>query len=126
MNPFTRSLALELHDPAVDGLVVAWDAIEALVVAVYKAGVATDKDEAAWSAAAAVARAALLPWADALAPHWVETRAGGQPVTADPFARLAAIPRASALVGNWAAMQTLPAAREALNRMLTVRLRQRG
>lgn len=123
MNPFTRSLALELRDLDADRLIAAWDALEALMVSVYRAGAVTAADEAAWRAAAAAARAELPAWAAALAPHWAETRAGGQPVTADPFARLAAIGQAADIVGNWAAMQNLPAAREALNRMLVARLR---
>jgi hypothetical protein len=36
----------------------------------------------------------------------------------DPFARLLAAGAARDFAGNWAAMQTLPAAREALNRWL--------
>lgn len=122
MNPFTQSLTRALADPALDVFVAGWDGLEALVVRVYRAGAATPADEAAWADLRPALAAAYPAWAQSLASHWPLTRAGGQPVTADPFARLMAFARAAEIVGDWAAMQTLPAAREALNRMLVERL----
>lgn len=122
MNPFTQSLTRSLADPALDAFVARWDALEALVVRVYRGGAAGPADEAEWAPLRPALLAAYPAWSAALAPHWPLTRAGGQPVTADPFARLMSFTRAADIVGDWAAMQTLPAAREALNRMLVARL----
>ncbi len=122
MNPFTQSLARTLADPTLDSFVDKWDALEALVVRVYRGGAAAPADEAEWADLRPALAAAYPVWSPALAPHWPQTRAGGRPVTADPFFRLLAFARASDIVGDWAAMQTLPAAREALNRMLVARI----
>ncbi len=121
MNPFTQSLTRALADPAVDAFVSGWDALEALVMRVYRGGMAGLADEAEWVLLRPALAAAYPAWSVALAPHWPQTRAGGQPVAADPFARLMSFARAADIVGDWAAMQTLPAAREALNRMLVAR-----
>ena len=125
MNPFTQSLTRALADPALDAFVTRWDALEALVVRVYRGGAASPADEAEWVTLRPALVSAYPVWSSALAPHWPQTRAGGQPVTADPFVRLMAFARAADIVGDWAAMQTLPAAREALNRMLVVRQQAR-
>ena len=125
MNPFTQSLTRALADPALDAFVARWDALEALVVRVYRGGAAGLADEAEWVTLRPALAAAYPAWSPALAPHWPLTRAGGQPVTADPFVRLMSFARAADIVGDWAAMQALPAAREALNRMLVVRLQAR-
>ncbi|MEO6060900.1 MAG: hypothetical protein ABIQ99_03055 [Thermoflexales bacterium] len=125
MNPFTQSLARELADPALDDFIADWDALEAMVVRVFRGGAAGPADEGEWAALRPALGAAYPAWAGALASHWPQTRAGGQPVTADPFVRMMSFTQAADIVGDWAAMQTLPAAREALNRMLVERLRSR-
>lgn len=125
MNPFTQSLTRALADPALDAFVARWDALEALVVRVYRGGAAAPADEAEWAPLRPALAGAYPAWAESLAPHWPLTSAGGQPVTADPFVRLMSFTRAADIVGDWAAMQTLPAAREALNRMLVARLQAR-
>lgn len=118
MNPFTRSLMARVTEPALIDFVRQWDELEALIVRVYRAGQATSDDEAAH----AQLRRRLLP-AHAglrarLAAYWPRTRIGRAPAQEDPLARLLAIERAADVVGNWAAMQTLPAARETLNLLL--------
>jgi hypothetical protein len=122
VNPFTQSLTRTLADPALDDFVARWDALEALVVRVYRGGAAAPADETEWATLRPALARAYPAWAPMLAPHWPQTRAGGQPVSADPFVRLMTFSRAADIVGDWAAMQTLPAAREALNRMLVARL----
>jgi len=44
--------------------------------------------------------------------------AAGQPCADDPFRYLLAATRAATFCGSWAHMQALPAAREALNRLI--------
>lgn len=126
-NPFTAELLARLAERrAVDAaalapFVAAWDRLEALVIDVYRAGRAGRADEAAWAALRPSLAAAYDGIAAPLAAHWPRVRAGGRPCATDPFRTLLETPSAAAFVGNRAAMQTLPAAREALNRLLVAR-----
>lgn len=54
-------------------------------------------------------------WAETLRPFWEQTRAAGAPTMIDPFQLLLDLPDPQAILGNWRAMQHLPAAREAIN-----------
>lgn len=121
-NPFSRALFGWLPPRARGADRAAflehWDALEALVIAVYRAGAARPPDEADYAAIAGWFAEAYPRFRTALAAHWPATRAAGEPVTSDPFAALLGRPSAAAFVGDWAAMQQLPAAREALNRWL--------
>jgi hypothetical protein len=49
---------------------------------------------------------------------WRQTSRGGKPCEDDPFAFLLTPESAAGFVGSWAHMQALPAAREALNRLV--------
>jgi len=123
-NPFTAELLARLAErragdaAALAPFVAAWDRLEALVIDVYRAGRAGRADEAAWTALRTSIAAAYDGVAAPLAAHWPRVRAAGRPCAADPFRALLDVPAAAAFVGNRAAMQTLPAAREALNRLL--------
>ena len=57
-------------------------------------------------------------WENELRPYWQATKVGGQKAEQDPFLRLLTAERAQDFVGDWQAMQNLPAAREALNRYI--------
>lgn len=121
-NPFSRALLRRLPTDASSAeraaFVARWDALEALVIAVYRECEATDDDEAAYTALRGWFAAAYPRVASALAPQWSGTRAGGRAVAEDPFTALFDRPSAAAFVGDWDAMQRLPAAREAVNRWL--------
>ncbi|MCS7059580.1 MAG: hypothetical protein RMN25_00280 [Anaerolineae bacterium] len=118
MNPFTRSLLTRINDPALIELVRHWDELEALMVRVYRQGLASAEDEATFTRLRVWLKQAHPVWQHRLAPYWPRTRIGGMPTREDPLVRLLAIERAADVVGNWAALQTLPAARETLNLML--------
>lgn len=126
-NPFTRALRrrrVPARDPvagALDSFIEHWDALEALVIAVYRAGRADAADEAAWARLRAWLGRHYPDLEPALAAQWPGLRSGGRPLAEDPFRALIAIPRATALVGNRPALELLPAAREALNRHLLAR-----
>ncbi len=118
MNPFTRFLSRHLHDPSLTDFIAHWDRLERLIIAVYKRQQALPADEAEWSAIRPWLLTHYPRWQPALAAFWPQTRAGGQPTAADPFAALLAPDRAATFIHNWPALQTLPAAREALNQLL--------
>lgn len=122
MNPATRALLKQIDHPGLHAFVNAWDELEVLMVDVYKAN-GVDSDQQAEFADIRQRLAASYPaWQAALDPHWRATTIKGQPLAADPFQALIDLENAEAIVGNWAAMQTLPAAREALNNILVERI----
>lgn len=119
MNPFTRFLRQWIRDDAgLDELVEHCDALESLVVGVYKAGEATATDEARYLEIRRWMRDNYPSWQEALRPFWQQAQVAGRPAAEDPFLRLTAPESASAFAGDWEAMQVLPAAREALNRFV--------
>jgi hypothetical protein len=118
MNPFTQSLLRQVKDQQLVEFVTRWDELEALVVRVYKTAGVSAQDVAEHAGVRVWLRQHYPQWAAKLRPYWPRTRAGGEPLAEDPFLRLLAPARAAAFVDNWAAMQTLPAAREALNMLL--------
>lgn len=119
MNPFTRFLRQWIRDDAgLDQLIEHGDALEALVIRVYKAGEATAADEAQYQTIRRWMQDNYATWQEALRPFWQEAEVAGRPAREDPFLRLTAPDHAAAFADNWEAMQRLPAAREALNRLV--------
>lgn len=118
MNLFTRFLRQWNHDPDLERLVEHWDALEALVIRVYRRGEATAADEAEYRAIRAWMQHHYTAWEKVLESHWRHARVAGQGAQEDPFRRLMAPEAAAGFVRNWAAMQHLPAARESLNQLL--------
>lgn len=117
MNPFTKSIAARVRSGELKAFISHWDALEALVVRVFRARAASPADAAEHAEARAWLIAHYPAWRAALEPHWRQAMRGGQPSATDPFADLLAPERAADFVGSWAHMQALPAAREALNRL---------
>ena len=119
MNPFTRFLRQWTQDDAeLNHLVEQCDALESVVIRVYKEGEATAADEAQYQAIRRWMRENYPAWQDALRPYWQQALVAGRSAAEDPFLRLTAPESASAFVGDWQAMQMLPAARVALNRLV--------
>jgi hypothetical protein len=118
MNIVTRALAIKIKDRRLKDWIAHWDALEALVIRVYKGNQAGAQDEAEWGRLRPWLQKEYPRWETALGPHWRQAHVAGEPAREDPFLRLLAYEQAQAFVGNWAAMKTLPAAREALNRLL--------
>jgi hypothetical protein len=118
MNPFSRFLRQWSEDENVHRLLEHCDALEALVVRVYKAGEASAADEAEYQAIRRWLHANYGKWEPRLRPHWQRARVAGKNAGEDPILELLAHESAASFVGDWEAMQRLPAAREALNQML--------
>ena len=118
MNPFTRFLNQWSGRQNLSDLIQRWDQLEQLAIAVYKRGAAEAEDEAAYALLKNWLDQHYGAWEEPLAPFWTDSPVGGSLDHQDPFRFLFQYERASAFVGNWAALQHLPAAREALNRYL--------
>lgn len=117
-NPFSQFLRQFAPDRDFDAFVAQWDILESLVVRVYRnkmpaAGAQSDYDRVwPWL------RSEYGRWEPALRPYWQATKAAGEATHMDPFQLLLDLPGPEAILGNWPAMQHLPAARESINRFL--------
>ena len=118
MNPFTRAILKRIKDRRMSDFVRHWDALEALVIRVYKTGEASTEDEADHRRVREWLQKNYPRWQSELDPHWRSARIAGELATEDPFAYLIARSSAAEFAGDWRAMQSLPAAREALNEYL--------
>src|SRR5690606_37632933 len=122
MNRFTRFLRQWLGDEEdLDLLIQHLDALEALVIRVYKGGVATPADEAEYGKIRLWLQEHYPAWPDEMRPYWQQAVVGGRPATEDPVLRVLQATAAADLVDDWEAMQNLPAVREALNRLVLTR-----
>lgn len=121
MNPFTRALSSRLREQRLQEFVSRWDALEAFVVRIYRAGAVAAQDETEYARMRAWLTRHYPAWQATLEPYWRSALRNGERCERDPFAEILRVPRAAHFVGNWTAMRTLPAAREALNRMILER-----
>lgn len=118
MNLFTHFLKQWNRNKDLDLLVDHCDALEALIIRVYKQGEATAADEAEYHALRSWLQNNYGQWEKQLQPLWREATVAGAPAQQDPFRRLIEAESAADFVDDWQAMQNLPAAREALNRLV--------
>jgi hypothetical protein len=120
MNPFTRFLLRRrLRHSSLDDFVDRWDRLERLVIRVYKGKGATAEDETIYVEIRPWLHQHYPQWQPQLQAYWPQAMIGGQPAREDPFLFLLQAEEAVDYVDNWLAMQTLPAAREALNKLVT-------
>lgn len=122
MNPYTRSLLERIDDADLRSWVESWDELESLVIEVYRVEAAGPDDERKYRRLRGELRRDHERWKSALEGHWQDLEAGGEPLDRDPFWVLLEPEEVGAFVENWKAMQTLPAAREALNNYLIERI----
>lgn len=121
MNIFTRFLSGGLRDRGLEALIRHWDGVERLVVRVYKGKGATAEDEAEYGRLRGWLVVNYPGWAERLRPHWQGAKVAGELAKQDPFARVLRVETAGGFVGDWEVMQHLPAAREALNKLVVAR-----
>ena len=119
MNPFTRFLKQWSNgESELSEFIQHWDELEALSIRVYKASGATPADKETYKSIKAFMDTNYPKFVSKLKPFWQESEVGGQLDHADPFEYLFQYRSADQFVDNWAALQHLPAAREALNGLL--------
>ncbi len=121
MNPFTRFLQQWAQDKELQTFVEHCDALEALVVRVYKQNEATAADDAEYQALRRWMQAHYGDWRETLRPYWQKDGAAAKAAIEDPFEAMFAAGKAVEFVGAWHTMQQLPNAREALNRLILKR-----
>jgi hypothetical protein len=118
MNPFTRYISRSLRERHLRRFITLWDQVEMLAIAHYRQKGTAPGDPARWKQARLGLLRLFPKFRERLQPHWADAKAGGAPAAADPFASILALETLEAVAGNWLALQTLPAAREALNRLV--------
>lgn len=121
MNPFTRFLQQWAQDKDLEIFVEHCDALQALVVRVYKQQHASGADEAEYQALRRWMQTNYGAWRAALRPYWHKEGAQSEDGGDDPFEAMFSMENAVAFVGAWHIMQQLPNAREALNRLILKR-----
>ncbi|MEM7799826.1 MAG: hypothetical protein AAF633_11595 [Chloroflexota bacterium] len=118
MNPFTRFLNQWSSSGDLKAFIEHWDRLEALAIHVYKQGTATSDEAKTYSEIKGWLDTNYGRWESKLEPFWSDSQVGGTLEHGDPFRYLFQYPDAEHFVQNWAALQHLPAAREALNQLL--------
>jgi len=121
MNPFTKSIASHLRAPALRAFIEHWDRLETLVIRVFRADAALPADDVDYNLVRAWLQQHYTAWQGDLDPLWRQALRGGKPSEDDPFLFLLAPQSATIFIGSRAHMQALPAAREALNRLILAR-----
>lgn len=121
-NPFTRSITALLRRrtgaQTLVEFVKYWDALESLVIRVYRGKSAQAGDQTEHARLSTWLRENYPNVQVVLEPRWRRSRVGTEAPTQDPFTALLAIDSAEAFIDNWEAMRQLPAAREALNQLV--------
>jgi hypothetical protein len=118
MNIVTRKLLKRIKDRSLHDFIYHWDDLEALVINIYKTNYTAAEDHHAYRHLREWLSRHYPRWKAALQPYWQEVHSAGQILQVDPFLEILAVEDASEFAESWVAMQTLPAAREALNSLL--------
>ncbi len=118
MNPFTVSLFHYIQDPHLAEFILHWDPLEALVIRVFKGKSASPEDESEHHQLREWLQVHYPRWKNELEPYWRVALVSGRAAEKDPFEFLLSVPEAAGFIKNWAAMQNLPAARQALNQYI--------
>ena len=118
VNPFSKFLRQWSKNDALDEFAAYWDRLEAVMVQVYRRKITVTEARVEFDAVWPWLQQAYGMWAESLRPFWQQTHAGGQPTQQDPFQLLLAFTQPEDILGDWKAMQHLPAAREALNHLV--------
>jgi hypothetical protein len=118
MNPFTRYLRQWLNNKDLDEFVSYWDRLEAFTIQIYREQISHEEARPEFDVIWPWLKRRYPDWRAELAPYWRQTKVAGQPTQCDPFQLLLDLCQVEAISGNWNAMQHLPAAREAINKLL--------
>lgn len=115
MNPFTRFLSQWSKNRSLAEFITYWNQLERLVVLVHREKMALSAAESQFAEVWPWLRQRYDAWQITLRPYWQQTKVAGERTQTDPFRLLLDLDTPVDILGNWRAMQHLPAAREALN-----------
>ena len=118
MNPFTKFLRQWSNNHPFDEFVAYWDRLERIMVNVYREKMTPEAAQPEFDIVWPWLWKHYNVWSEELRPFWQATRAAGEPTQTDPFQLLLDKTSPDQILGDWRAMQHLPAAREALNQFI--------
>ena len=118
MNAFTEFLLQKTHLRKIAHFTQKWDLLEKMVIDLFREDLTPDSAVKEWGKTRKQLIRAYPALKKALAPHWPQARVGGKKTQTDPFETILAVSHPAQVPGNWPLMQTLPAAREAINRLI--------
>jgi hypothetical protein len=118
MNPFSQFLSKTITNSNFRVFVNKWDGLEQIVVNTFRKQGDLIADAKVWRRLRAELRKEYPKWRERLEPFWMKATVDGAPAREDPFIWLLSYEDINEFRQNWLAMQTLPAAREAINRLL--------
>lgn len=126
MNPVTVMLLERVDWPEFETWVRHWDRLESLYLTVYRSGSASRRQRREYRRLRRELRSGYELWRDPLSEHWRTVEVDGSRLQGDPFESLTRhdVLRADRI--DWRDLQTLPAAREALNSFLLEIAKDRG
>jgi hypothetical protein len=116
MNPFTKFLQQWSSDADFDDFVTYWDRLERLTIQVYRQKITVASAQPEFDEVWPWLQVRYGRWQPLLEPFWRQAVVAAQPAQVDPFVLLLNKSSPGSILGDWFAMQHLPAAREALNR----------
>lgn len=125
-NPVTQQLTEQLNDRRLNKFVDAFDVLEVLIIEVYKSKQASPADTKLYRKAKKQLQKHYQRYQKQLTPYWQQTTINNEPITDDPFLTLTSIDKAAGFIDNWAMMQTIPPARQALNEWLLDKTKEDG
>ncbi|KAA3645644.1 MAG: hypothetical protein DWQ07_11940 [Chloroflexi bacterium] len=125
MNPVTQNLLDQLPGHPITEFVQAWDVLDFHAIQIYRNKLVTPQREAEFEEILSQLANHYPKWQVPLETHWRSISIKGQALLDDPFRKLINL-SANDWVDNWQAMQTLPAAREALNNLLVEMIEDMG
>ncbi len=115
MNPFSKFLRQWSKNSDLEAFVSYWDRLEFVMVQVHRRKTAVSDAEAEFAEVWGWLRQHYGEWEGELRPFWQQIKAASELTKTDPFQMLLDIQTPTNILGNWIAMQHLPASREALN-----------
>jgi hypothetical protein len=126
MNPVTVMLLDRVDWPELEAWIRRWDRLEFLYLTVYRRGSAARRQRREYRRLRRELRSGYELWRDQLREHWCTAEVDGRRLDEDPFEKLTRHAILSADRIDWRDLQTLPAAREALNSFLLEVAKGRG
>ncbi len=125
MNPFSAFLRRNLRDRSLRTFASRWDRAEDLVIRTYRREIEPVGAQKEWRKLRRQLLKAYPKFSGQLSSFWKQSTIAGKEPDGDPFATILSHEQVSSFEGNWKMLQTLPAAREAIN-MLVISREKRG
>jgi hypothetical protein len=113
-----QSLTYKIKDKPTRTFIGNWEMLEELITSIYHSGEITPTDRELFVSLQYALRSLYAKCAATLRPYWQQIKVAGKTNQNDPFLTMLDVSVRSSQVDYWDMVQTLPVAREALNKMV--------